>query len=191
MAVTREQILAAADDIAAAGQRPTLEAIRQRTGGSYTTISPVLNEWKAKQTSANAPLRDPAPQAVTDRVAEFSNAIWAAALEMANARLSSEREGLEKARAELEDARNEATQLADQLTSQVEALQSRLASIEAAEAAARSTAEDLRAQLAQEREHSARLSGQLDTLQAHNDALLARLTPPADTKQPKQTPRKG
>ena len=55
MAVTKEQILAAADQIAAEGQRPTLEAIRQITGGSYTTISPVLNEWKAKQTSTAAP----------------------------------------------------------------------------------------------------------------------------------------
>ena len=29
MAVTKEQILAAADQIAAAGERPTLEAVRQ------------------------------------------------------------------------------------------------------------------------------------------------------------------
>ena len=57
MAVTKEQILAAADQIAAAGERPTLEAVRQIVGGSYTTISPVLNEWKARQKEATAPLR--------------------------------------------------------------------------------------------------------------------------------------
>ena len=67
MAVTKEQIFSAADDLAAAGQKPTLEAIRQRTGGSYTTISPALNEWKARQATAAAPLREPAPQAVADR----------------------------------------------------------------------------------------------------------------------------
>ena len=69
MAVTKEQILAAADQIAAAGERPTLEAVRQIVGGSYTTISPVLNEWKARQKEATAPLREPAPQAVGDRLA--------------------------------------------------------------------------------------------------------------------------
>ena len=67
MAVTKEQIFSAADELAAAGQKPTLEAIRQRTGGSYTTISPALNEWKARQATAAAPLREPAPQAVADR----------------------------------------------------------------------------------------------------------------------------
>ena len=36
MAVTKEQILAAADQIAAAGERPTLEAVRQM-GSSQKT----------------------------------------------------------------------------------------------------------------------------------------------------------
>jgi len=39
------------------GQRVTLEAMRQVTGGSYTTISPALNEWKVKQAAAAMPLR--------------------------------------------------------------------------------------------------------------------------------------
>ncbi|WP_241165950.1 DNA-binding protein, partial [Serratia marcescens] len=114
--------------------------IRQRTGGSYTTISPALNEWKARQATAAAPLREPAPQAVADRLAELGADVWAVALDLANARLAVEREALEKARAELEADRNEATELADKLASDVEALQSRLASIEAAEAAARGEA---------------------------------------------------
>lgn len=157
MAVTKEQILAAADQIAAEGQRPTLEAIRQITGGSYTTISPVLNEWKAKQTSTAAPIREPAPQAVADRLAEVGAEVWSIALELANARLASEREALEKARADLEADRVEATELADRLAGQVDELQSRLASIEAAEAAARGEADTLRDQLAaaQEQAHTA------------------------------------
>ncbi|WP_241171353.1 DNA-binding protein, partial [Serratia marcescens] len=127
MAVTKEQIFSAADELAAGGQKPTLEAIRQRTGGSYTTISPALNEWKARQATAAAPLREPAPQAVADRLAELGADVWAVALDLANARLAVEREALEKARAELEADRNEATELADKLASDVEALQSRLA----------------------------------------------------------------
>jgi len=34
-----------------------MEAMRQVTGGSYTTISPALNEWKVKQAAAAMPLR--------------------------------------------------------------------------------------------------------------------------------------
>jgi colicin import membrane protein len=147
MAVTKEQIFPPLDELAAGGQKPTLEAIRQRTGGSYTTISPALNEWKARQATAAAPLREPAPQAVADRLAELGADVWAVALDLANARLAVEREALEKARAELEADRNEATELADKLASDVEALQSRLASIEAAEAAARGEADELRASL--------------------------------------------
>jgi chromosome segregation ATPase len=182
MAVTKEQIFSAADELAAAGQKPTLEAIRQRTGGSYTTISPALNEWKARQATAAQPLREPAPQAVADRLAE----VWGIALELANARLASEREALEKARAELEADRAEATELADRLAAEVEELQSRLASTEAAEAAARGEAEELRGQLAaaQEQAHTAearaqeieRRAGELRTEldRAHADAAAAR-----------------
>ena len=186
MAVTKEQIFSAADDLAAAGQKPTLEAIRQITGGSYTTISPALNEWKARQATAAAPLREPAPQAVADRLAELGGDLWTIALDLANARLAVEREGLEKARAELEADRNEATELADKLAGDVEALQSRLASIEAAEAAARGEADELRGQLAaaQEQAHTAearaqeieRRAGELRTEldRAHQDAEQAR-----------------
>mgnify|MGYP000931500457 FL=1 len=97
MAVTKEQIFSAADELAAAGQKPTLEAIRQRTGGSYTTISPALNEWKARQATAAAPLREPAPQAVADRLAELGADVWAVALDLANARLAVEREEIGRA----------------------------------------------------------------------------------------------
>ncbi|MEI2418528.1 DNA-binding protein [Orrella sp. JC864] len=182
MAVTKEQILAAADQIAAEGQRPTLEAIRQITGGSYTTISPVLNEWKARQAAQATPLREPAPQAITEKLAELGSDLWAVALEMANNRLAAEREALDKARADLEADRAEATELADRLAAQVEELQSRLASIEAAEAAARGEADELRGQLAaaQEQAHTAearaeeieRRAGELRTEldKAHQDA---------------------
>lgn len=186
MAVTREQIFEAADQIAAAGQRPTLEAVRQITGGSYTTISPALNEWKTKQASAATPMREPAPQAVAERLAELGAEVWAIALELANGRLAAEREALEKARADMESAQAEATGLADKLADEVEVLQSRLASVEAAEVAARREVEELREKLVAERERTrtseartqeiehraADLRVELDL--AHQDALQLR-----------------
>lgn len=179
MAVTKEQIFEAADQLAAAGQKPTLEAIRQITGGSYTTISPALNQWKARQAAQATPLREPAPQAVADRLAEVGAEVWSIALELANARLAAERKALDKARADLEADRAEATELADRLAVQVEELQSRLASIEAAEQAARIEADDLRNQLAaaQEQAHTAEaraaeLRTELD--RAHHESAQAR-----------------
>jgi hypothetical protein len=146
---------------------------------------------------AAAPLREPAPQAVADRLAELGADVWAVALDLANARLAVEREALEKARAELEADRAEATELADKLAGDVEALQSRLASIEAAEAAARGEADELRGQLAaaQEQAHTAearaqeieRRAGELRTEldRAHQDADQAR---GALAEQQKATP---
>lgn len=179
MAVTKEQIFEAADQLAAAGQKPTLEAIRQITGGSYTTISPVLNEWKARQAAQATPLREPAPQAVADRLAEVGAEVWSIALELANARLAAEREALDKARADLEADRAEATELADRLAAQVEELQSRLASIEAAEQAARIEADELAASYAKQIEQAhtaearaAELRTELD--RAHHESAQAR-----------------
>jgi colicin import membrane protein len=148
MAVTKEQIFDAADQIAANGQRPTLEAIRQIVGGSYTTISPALNEWKSRQKASVGPLREPAPQAVGDRLAEFGTDIWALALELANARLASEREALEQVRADMEGAQAEAAELADRLAGEVEDLQTRCAELTDRVVADEKEARELRDQLA-------------------------------------------
>ena len=50
MAITREQIWNAADEIDAAGQNPTLAAVRKAVGGgSFTTIQDAMTEWKARR----------------------------------------------------------------------------------------------------------------------------------------------
>jgi hypothetical protein len=62
----------AADELQAAGQQPTLEAIRQKVGGSYTTLAPLLREWKAAQSRVDeAPLPgEPVPESIAARMAE-------------------------------------------------------------------------------------------------------------------------
>ena len=186
MAIAKEQIFTAADDLVAAGQKPTLEAVRQVTGGRYTTISPALNAWKARQAAAAAARREQAPPAVLERLAEMGSDIWTIALTLANARFAAERGVLETDRAELEANRNEATDLADKLAGEVETLQSRLASIEASQADARREVEGLRDRLAavQKQAHTAEaraleierragdLRAELD--RAHEDADQAR-----------------
>jgi chromosome segregation ATPase len=47
MAITREQIIQAANTLQDSGEKPTMEKIRGiLNGGSYSIISPVLREWK-------------------------------------------------------------------------------------------------------------------------------------------------
>ena len=124
MALTKDQIQQAADQLAAAGTAPTLAAVRSAVGGgSYTTINEALKEWKAKQQAAVTPLREPAPEGISKRLDELGAEVWAIALELANARLTSEREALEATRVQLETAQQEATELADQLNVELEALQ--------------------------------------------------------------------
>jgi colicin import membrane protein len=161
-----------------------------------------LNEWKARQKEAAAPLREPAPQAVGERLAEVGADIWAMALGLANSRLAAERESLEKARADMDAAQAEAAELADKLAGEVEALQSRLASIETAEQTARTEADELRGQLtaAQEQAHTAearaveieRRAGELraELDRAHQDADQVRqATWPSSRRPTRSTSR--
>jgi chromosome segregation ATPase len=146
MAVTKDQIFSTATEQAAAGQRPTMASIRKVLGGSYSTIGPALNEWKAKQAAA-APLREPVPEAVADACTNLGESLWAVARDLASDRLATERKALEEARAALEDECTEARKLADQHVSDADALRSRLASSEASEAVARGEADQLRVDL--------------------------------------------
>lgn len=162
MAVTKDQVFSAAAQIAARGDKPTLEGVRKITGGSYTTISPAFSEWKARENAAAAPVHEPAPPALAERLAELGSDLWSLALDVANRRLASEREGLERIRAALEAESGEAIALADKLAGEVEVLQSRQASIEDAEQLARNEIVELRQRLAkaQEQVHTAEVRAQ-------------------------------
>ena len=149
MAITKDQIFAVAGELDAAGQNPTLAAVRKALGGgSFTTISEGMTEWKARKAAKEQPLREPAPTAIAERLGELGADIWSMALELANGRLASEREALEGARIQLEAEKTEAAEMADQVTAELEETKAALAQATAAETAARGQAETLRQQLA-------------------------------------------
>lgn len=133
MALTTEQIHAAADELAAAGQAPTLAAVRQALGGgSFTTISQAMAGWKAKKAEQAAPMREPLPQTLADVLAKAGGEIWAEALALANGRLTTERTALEQARQVLEQEKAEAAELADQFSAELEAQKAKAADQEGA-----------------------------------------------------------
>lgn len=123
MTSTTARIFEIADELDAAGQNPTLASVRKALGGgSYTTISQAMNEWRAKKAAKETPIREAAPQAIAELLEQVGMEVWAQALQLANGRLSAEREALEKARQEIEAQRQEAAELADQVSAELEAV---------------------------------------------------------------------
>jgi len=69
VAITREEIFRIADEIDATGQSPTLAAVRKALGGgSFTTISSAMGEWKVRKTAKALTQSEPAPAAIRDKL---------------------------------------------------------------------------------------------------------------------------
>ena len=176
MAITRDQIFAVADEIDAAGQNATLAAVRKALGGgSFTTISDGMTEWKARKAAKETPLREPAPSAVADRLAELGSEIWTSALQLANGRLVTEREALEAARLHLEADKAEAAELADQVTAELEVAKAALLSASTAEQVARSECDTLRQALAEQKLQAATSEARANEIEKRANDLNAEL----------------
>ena len=176
MAITKDQIFSVADELDAAGQNATLAAVRKALGGgSFTTISEGMTEWRARKAARQTPLREPAPPAVAGRLTELGTEIWSAALELANARLASERQALEAAGLQLEADRAEAAELADQVTAELEVAKAALLTASAAEQAARSECDSLRQTLADHKLRSATSEARANEIEKRAADLNAEL----------------
>ena len=121
---TKEEIWAAADALEEAGGKATLANVREHLGGgSYTDISQHMQTWRARQQALAAPMREPAPAAVTERLGELAADLCGVALDLANARLAAEREALDLAdqlAGDLDRARGEAERLGREVASLTE-----------------------------------------------------------------------
>lgn len=125
--VTKEMVFEIAERMMSAGKYPKLADIRAELGrGSYSTLTPFLQEWKAAQTKPEAPIRELAPAAIGERLEAFGGEIWAIAQEIATNRLKTEREALEAARTEMEAQQAETAEMADQLAAEIEQLRTEL-----------------------------------------------------------------
>ncbi|MGC5328952.1 DNA-binding protein [Brevibacillus sp. SYSU BS000544] len=125
--ITKEQIFEVAEQLANNGQNPTLAAVRNALGGgSFTTISEAMMEWRKGRTAPTSPIKEPAPQEIIDRVEILASDIWVVAREMANERLRTEREALEASRQDFERQQEEAAELADSMANEIDQLKIRL-----------------------------------------------------------------
>ena len=192
MAITKDQILKIAYELDANGQNPTLVLVRKQLGGgSYTTISEAMVEWKARKAAKEGPApREPAPQLIIDRLSGLGTEIWAIALDLANGRLEAEREALEATRVDLEAGKAEAAELADQVTAELETIQGRVTALEAETQASRDEVNGLRVKLAAVAERAVMaearaieiekraedLNAELSRVNAQNTGLVTALT---------------
>lgn len=92
----------------------------ERGGGSFTTISEAMKLWKAGRAAASAaPVREAAPAAVSERLAE----VWTLTMDLAHQRLQAEPDALEVLRSEAADAIGAELDAArQQIAAQAEAL---------------------------------------------------------------------
>lgn len=173
---TKEAIWAAADELEAAGERPTQANIRRKLGGgSFTTISEAMKERRAQREAALAPRREPAPERVVTASQEFAVIVWDAAQDVVNGRLAAERDALEAARQEFEAEQQQAAEFADQLSADLEAatatvqgLMAKLEQTERGVAEATARAERAEATAAERQSH-------IDSLKTEHAAELARM----------------
>lgn len=125
MALTVQQIHAAASAIDASGQKPTLAGIRAKLGsGSYSTISAALQTWERKPTEEMEV--DDAPQEVIDAVEIFGKTIWAAAVKHASKAFDDQRAehalALERSRASFQDIATLSDNLEEKLQAHIDEL---------------------------------------------------------------------
>lgn len=96
MAITREQILETANQLQAQGIKPTQTNVRESLGGgSFTTISEVLREWRQEQDQTAQLQQVIIPNDITDKTNLLIAQVWETAQNLANDRLLKEREALE------------------------------------------------------------------------------------------------
>ncbi len=125
MAITYEQIIETAETLLEQGKNPTLAAVRHELGGgSYTTISEALKDWKDKRAKAQARAEVvQVPANVQEAMSVAAITVWTEATQHHAAQLAAEREALESERTRLVGERQEAIELADQLSKDFEQIQ--------------------------------------------------------------------
>ena len=103
--LTDDQVFAAADAIAARGDRPTQEKVREELrGGSFATIGPALRRWRDAQEEAVELAGVDVPESVEARGRELLALVWREASNRAKAGHSA----LQAAVSDLEKAVDEA-----------------------------------------------------------------------------------
>lgn len=154
-----------------------------------------MKQWRSEKAKREAgPSREPAPQAITELLAQVGTEVWATAVSQANNRLASEREALDHERQSLDVRYQEANDLADQLHAELDTARMEIEQLRATLTVQQDLAltrgetitalqQEVAVAVARVAEINVRaeqLQGQLDTVSKQNNDLVKAL---ADSRQ--------
>lgn len=132
--VTRELVTAAAEALIAAGIEPTVKLVQDRTGGSFSTVQPLLKTWKVSRGESAAVT---VPAEVQARGESFVRDLYATALLAAQTSVEEPLKLAEEARDaaanELAAAVSEVSRLealAEEQSAKIETLEARIQELE-------------------------------------------------------------
>lgn len=104
MAVNQERVNVVCNELANAGKKPTLAAVRDAMGeGSYSTIGPMIQKWKAGrgEIAGGDVVAVSVPDALQLAGGRMLAEVWAMAERLAAERLAAERAAMDAERAEV------------------------------------------------------------------------------------------
>lgn len=185
MAVNQERVNVVCNELANAGKKPTLAAVRDAMGeGSYSTIGPMIQKWKAGrgEIAGGDVVAVSVPDALQSAGGRMLAEVWALAERLAAERLTAERAAMDVERegmaAELEAAYSEMEGLREQLAKSEECLRTV------------SMAHDsLENKLTQAREEAQGLKVDLSAAKAEAGAFklaIEKINPKVNQEQPKK-----
>ena len=125
MALTTQQIHAVADELHEEGIKPTLANVRKRLGGgSFTTISDAMQSWRKEHKEEQQLQQVELPSGISDRLQALGADLWQTAIDIANDRLSKERDALEVIKAKAQQDVDEYAESVDEYAESVKTLES-------------------------------------------------------------------
>ena len=183
MAITREQILETASKLAEQGIKPTQTNVREALGGgSFTTISEVLREWRQEKDQTAQLQAVVIPADITDRTQVLIAQVWETAQSLANDRLIKEREALEHKEALINAEIDESNKIIEtleneqaELTTQLDTLNNDNSLLITKNNELENLNNSLNTQLTTEKARSHQLQGRLDEQIAKIERLTADL----------------
>lgn len=196
MAITREQILETANQLQAQGIKPTQTNVRESLGGgSFTTISEVLREWRQEQDQTAQLQQVIIPNDITDKTNLLIAQVWETAQNLANDRLVAEREALSHKEALINAEIDESNKIIEtleneqaELTAQLDTLTNDNSLLNGKNNELENRNNSLKTQLTAEKDRADQLQAKLDEQNAKIERLTADLaTAQANANQATET----
>lgn len=123
----RQNIFEICDELNGKGQKPTLDRVRQALGGgSFTTIQPLLKEWKEKRSAEPKAEAAVAPDDIKELLGSLAAQIWNKAQTKAGEELRALREAMQGRLDEVEQEKLDATLEVERLETENLALTEKL-----------------------------------------------------------------